>query len=459
MARTNPATGEPLSSIASHDAADVDETLATASETFDSWRDTDLRERRRLLEATADVLRDRTDEFARLATKEMGKPIDGARAEVEKCAWVCEFYVERAPEYLADDPVGTEPDAESFVATEPLGPVLAVMPWNYPFWQAFRFLAPNLVAGNVAVLKHASNVPECALAIESILRQAGFPEGVFQTLVVEADRAEAMIHDDRIRAVTLTGSEPAGRAVGQAAGKELKPSVLELGGSDAFVVLDDADLDAAATVGARARTLNSGQSCIAAKRFIVHTDAYDAFLDRFVTEMDALTVGDPTDPDTDIGPQARGDLVETLHEQVTASVERGATIRTGGEPLDRDGHFYPPTVVTDVPSDAPLASEEVFGPAAAVFEVESETEAIALANDSDLGFAGSVWTEDLTRGRSVARRIESGAVFVNELAKSDPRLPFGGIKDSGYGRELAEQGLTAFCNEKTIWVQDTANQP
>ncbi|PSP39123.1 NADP-dependent succinic semialdehyde dehydrogenase [Halobacteriales archaeon QH_7_65_31] len=459
MARTNPATGEPLSSIASHDAADVDETLATASETFDSWRDTDLRERRRLLEATADVLRDRTDEFARLATKEMGKPIEGARAEVEKCAWVCEFYAERAPEYLADDQVGTEPDAESFVATEPLGPVLAVMPWNYPFWQAFRFLAPNLVAGNVAVLKHASNVPECALAIESILRQAGFPEGVFQTLVVEADRAEAMIHDDRIRAVTLTGSEPAGRAVGQAAGTELKPSVLELGGSDAFVVLDDADLDAAATVGARARTLNSGQSCIAAKRFIVHTDAYDAFLDRFVAEMDALTVGDPTDPDTDIGPQARGDLVETLHEQVTASVEQGGTLQTGGEPLDRDGHFYPPTVVTDVPSDAPLASEEVFGPAAAVFEVESEAEAVALANDSDLGLAGSVWTEDLTRGRAVARRIESGAVFVNELAKSDPRLPFGGIKNSGYGRELAEQGLRAFCNEKTIWVQDTANQP
>ena len=459
MTRTNPATEESLSSVASHDGDDVETALATASETFRTWRDTDLRERRRLLETTAEVLRDRTDEFARLATKEMGKPIDGARAEIEKCAWVCDHYAERAPEYLADEPVGTEPEAESFVATEPLGPVLAVMPWNYPFWQVFRFVAPNLVAGNVGLLKHASNVPECALAVESILREAGFPEGVFQTLVVGSDRVDSMIRDDRIRAVTLTGSEPAGRAVGQTAGKELKPSVLELGGSDPYVVLDDADIEAAAAVGARARTLNSGQSCIAAKRFIVHADAYDAFLDAFVTEMEALTVGDPSDPDTDIGPQARADLVDDLHEQVTASVEAGASVETGGEPLDRTGYFYPPTVVTDVPPDAPLASEEVFGPAAAVFRVESEAEAVALANDSELGLAGSVWTEDRERGQAVARRIESGAVFVNELAKSDPRLPFGGIKNSGYGRELAEQGLKAFCNEKTVWVQDTADQP
>ncbi|MDZ7745425.1 MAG: NAD-dependent succinate-semialdehyde dehydrogenase [Halobacteriales archaeon] len=459
MTRINPATDEPLDPVANHDGDDVERALATASETFETWRETDLRERRRLLEATADVLRDRIDELARVATTEMGKPIDDARAEVEKCAWVCDHYAERAPEYLADEPVGTEPEAESFVATEPLGPVLAVMPWNYPFWQVFRFIAPNLVAGNVGILKHASNVPECALAIESVLHEAGFSDGVFQTLVVGSDRVESMIADDRIRAVTLTGSEPAGRAVGQAAGKELKPSVLELGGSDAFLVLDDADIEAAATVGARARTLNSGQSCIAAKRFIVHADVYDDFLDAFVAEMESLTVGDPTDPATDIGPQARADLVDDLHEQVTASVDAGATVEVGGEPLDRTGHFYPPTVLTDVPPDAPLASEEVFGPAAAVFEVESEAEAVALANDSELGLAGSVWTEDLERGQAVARRIESGAVFVNELSKSDPRLPFGGIKNSGYGRELAEQGLKAFCNEKTIWVQDTTNQP
>jgi succinate-semialdehyde dehydrogenase/glutarate-semialdehyde dehydrogenase len=459
MHRTNPATGESLPPVEEHDADDVDAALEAATRTYDDWSDTGLATRRRLLTEAADVLRARTDEFAQLMTREMGKPVAGARGEVEKCAWVCEHYAERAPEYLADEQLGTEAGAKSFVSYEPLGPVLAVMPWNYPFWQVFRFAAPNLVAGNVGLLKHASNVPECALAIESVFEEAGFPEDAFQTLVVGSDLAGEAIHDDRVRAVTLTGSEPAGRAVGRAAGEELKPSVLELGGSDPFVVLEDADLDAAAAVGARARTLNSGQSCIAAKRFIVHTDVYESFLERFVAEMEALTVGDPTDGDTDIGPQAREDLMTEVHEQVTATVEAGATVETGGEPLDRDGFFYPPTVLTDVPLDAPLGCEEVFGPAAAVFEVEDEAAAVELANDSDLGLGGSVWTEDLERGEAVARRIESGAVFVNELTKSDPRLPFGGIKDSGYGRELARQGIRAFLNEKTVWVQDTQEQP
>nr|WP_276235121.1 NAD-dependent succinate-semialdehyde dehydrogenase [Halosegnis sp. DT85] len=459
MHRIDPATGDALEPVAEHDAEDVDAALDEATAAFESWSDTRLEERRRLLTEAADVLRDRTEEFARLMTREMGKPIEGARAEVEKSAWGLDHYAEHAPEYLADEHIGTEAGTKSFVSYEPLGPVLAVMPWNYPFWQVFRFAAPNLVAGNVGLLKHASNVPECALAIESVFEEAGFPEGVFRTLVVGSERAEEVIRDDRVRAVTLTGSEPAGRAVGGAAGEELKPSVLELGGSDPFVVLDDADLAAAASVGASARTLNSGQSCIAAKRFVVHTDVYDEFLERFVAEMESLVVGDPTDEGTDVGPQAREDLMAEVHEQVTASVEAGATVETGGEPLDRDGFFYPPTVLTDVPRDAPLGCEEVFGPAAAVFEVESEAAAVELANDSDLGLGASVWTEDLERGERVARRIESGGVFVNELTKSDPRLPFGGIKDSGYGRELARQGIRAFLNEKTVWVQDTDDQP
>jgi succinate-semialdehyde dehydrogenase/glutarate-semialdehyde dehydrogenase len=459
MHRINPATGEPLEPVEEDDADDVDAALDAATQAYDGWSDTRLEERRQLLTEAADVLRARVDDFAELMTREMGKPIAGARSEVEKCAWVCDHYAERAPEYLADEQIGTEPGATSFVSYEPLGPVLAVMPWNYPFWQVFRFAAPNLVAGNVGLLKHASNVPECALAIESVFHEAGFPDDVFQTLLVGSDLAEEAIHDDRIRAVTLTGSEPAGRAVGRAAGEELKPSVLELGGSDPFVVLDDADIEAAAAVGARARTLNSGQSCIAAKRFIVHTDVYNAFLEAFIAEMEALTVGNPMDDGTDLGPQAREDLLNELHEQVTATVEAGAAVETGGEPLDRNGFFYPPTVLTDVPLDAPLGCEEVFGPAAAVFEVESEAAAVDLANDSDLGLGGSVWAADLERGEAVARRIESGAVFVNELTKSDPRLPFGGIKDSGYGRELARQGIRAFLNEKTVWVQDTADQP
>ncbi|MFC7154001.1 NAD-dependent succinate-semialdehyde dehydrogenase [Halomarina halobia] len=458
MNRVNPATGEELEPIEEHTAEEVDEAVTRSAEAYAEWSGRPMEERQKLLSGAADVLRENVDEYAEIMTREMGKPIAGARSEVEKCAWACDHYAERAGEYLADERIGTEPHAEAFVSYEPLGPVLAIMPWNFPFWQVFRFAAPTLTAGNTGLLKHASNVPECALAIEDVFREAGYPEGVFQSLLVGSDLVNDVIEDDRVAAVTLTGSERAGRAVGKAAGEQLKPSVLELGGSDPFVVLDDADVEVAAAVGARTRTLNSGQSCIAAKRFIVVDEVYEAFLEAFVREMEALTVGDPMDEDADVGPQAREDLMEDLHEQVQATLSEGATLQTGGEPLDREGFFYPPTVVTDVPRDATMSCEEVFGPAAAVYGVGGEAEAIDLANDSHYGLGGSVWTEDLHRGKRVAREIESGCVFVNELTKSDPRLPFGGVKDSGYGRELSEKGIRAFVNAKTVWVQSAADQ-
>jgi succinate-semialdehyde dehydrogenase/glutarate-semialdehyde dehydrogenase len=458
MDRENPATESALDPIEEDSSEDVESALALADDVYPAWSERRLEERRQLLESAADVLRENAEEYADLMTREMGKPVAGARSEVEKCAWVCEHYAEYAETYLADEVLQSSAEAKAFVSHEPLGPILAVMPWNYPFWQVFRFAAPNLVAGNVGLLKHASNVPGCAEAIEEVFLEAGFPEGAFQSLLVGSDAIEDVITDERVRGVTLTGSEPAGRAVAQTAGKELKPSVLELGGSDPFVVLDDADVATAAEVGARARTLNSGQSCIAAKRFIVHDAVYDEFLDAFVEEMAGLTVGDPTEEGTDVGPQAREDLMDDLHEQVTDTLDEGATLETGGEPLDREGYFYPPTVLTDVPRDATMATEEVFGPAAAVFRVESEEGAVELANDSTYGLGGSVWTEDLDRGERVARRVESGCVFVNELTKSDPRIPFGGVKNSGYGRELSEHGIREFCNEKTVWVQSAADQ-
>ncbi|MDY7081853.1 MAG: NAD-dependent succinate-semialdehyde dehydrogenase, partial [Halobacteria archaeon] len=336
---------------------------------------------------------------------------------------------------------------------EPLGAVLAVMPWNFPFWQVFRFAAPNLTAGNVGLLKHASNVPGCALAIEEVFEKAGYPENVFRTLLIGGSDVEGVIEDDRVKAVTLTGSEPAGRSVAETAGRELKKTVLELGGSDPFIVLDDADLDSAAETGATARNINSGQSCIAAKRFIVHEDVYDDFLEKFKQEYESLVVGDPMSEETDIGPQSREDLMQELHEQVKASVEAGAEVVTGGQIMEREGYFYEPTILTNVPEACPASSEEVFGPVAAVIRVDSEEEAVEVANDSSLGLGASVWTADLERGERIAGRLEAGCTFVNELVKSDPRLPFGGIKDSGYGRELGREGIQEFVNRKTVWVQ------
>jgi succinate-semialdehyde dehydrogenase/glutarate-semialdehyde dehydrogenase len=474
MDRTNPATGESLEPIPDDSEADVETALDRAVETFAEWTEVPIQKRQQLLAAAGAVLRDRTDDYAELMTKEMGKPIDAAVSEVEKCAWVCDYYAENAAEHLEDDHHASDPHAEAYVTYEPLGPILAVMPWNFPFWQVFRFAAPHLTSGNVGLLKHASNVPGCAEAIQEVFEEAGYPEGVFQSLIVGSDEIEPVIEDDRVRAVTLTGSARAGRAVGSTAGENLKKSVLELGGSDPFVVLDDADLEAAAETGALARTINSGQSCIAAKRFVVHTDVYDEFLGAFRDEMASLVVGDPTDEDTDVGPQAREGLMADLHEQVERTVEAGATVELGGEPLDGespagespagdsrtgesidpDGFYYPPTILTDVPRDAAAACEEVFGPVAAVFEVEDEAEAVEVANDVHLGLGASVWTENLERGKRVAHRFEAGMTFVNELVKSDPRLPFGGVKDSGYGRELAEHGIEEFVNRKTVWVQE-----
>jgi len=331
--------------------------------------------------------------------------------------------------------------------------VLAVMPWNFPFWQVIRFAAPYLTAGNVGVLKHASNVPGCATALEEVFEEAGYPEGAFQTLLVGSERMEDVIADDRIRAATLTGSGPAGRAVAETAGRHLKKTVLELGGSDPFIVLEDADLESAVETGVLARTQNGGQSCIAAKRFILHEEIAEEFTDRLVEEFEVLTVGDPTDEDTDLGPQADPDLMADLHEQVEASVEAGATVLTGGEPLDRDGAFYPPTVLTDIPRGCPADTEETFGPVAAVYSVEDESEAIELANATRFGLGASLWTEDRDRGRRLAREIDAGCVYINQLTKSDPRVPFGGVKDSGYGRELSEAGIKEFVNRKTVWVE------
>jgi succinate-semialdehyde dehydrogenase/glutarate-semialdehyde dehydrogenase len=453
MDRVNPATGESLEPVEEHSSAEVDNALGRATAAFEPWRDRSLIDRRELLTNAAAVLRENKRAYAEIMTREMGKPIASAISEVEKCAWVCDYYAETASEHLADEACPSTPESTAFVSYEPLGPILAVMPWNYPFWQVFRFAAPHLTAGNVGLLKHASNVPECATAIEDVFTRAGYPDGVFQSLLIGSGTVESVLKDDRLRAATLTGSEPAGRAIAETAGRELKKTVLELGGSDPFVVLDDANLDAAANVGAQARTLNSGQSCIAAKRFIVHEDVYDEFVETFVAEMDALTVGDPTEEETDIGPQARADLMEDLHDQVERTLAAGASRELGGEPLDRDGFYYPPTVLTNVPHDAAAAYEETFGPVAPVFRVASEDEAIDLANDVEFGLGASVWTEDVERGERIARKCEAGCCFVNELVKSDPRVPFGGIKNSGYGHELARHGIREFVNKKTVWVQ------
>jgi len=453
MEALDPATNEVVETYEEHTESELARALDRAENAFGEWRDRPMREREELLADAADVLRDNVDEYARTMTREMGKPISQARSEVEKCAWVCDHYAEHASGYLSPDGHPSPPGSEVQTVYDPMGPVLAVMPWNFPFWQVFRFAAPYLTAGNVGLLKHASNVPGCALAIESVFQGAGYPDDVFQTLLIGSDKVEDVLRDDRVRAATVTGSGPAGSAVAKTAGEELKKTVLELGGSDPFVVLDDADVAAAAETGAWARNLNGGQSCIAAKRFVVHTDVYDAFLDAFLDEVADYTVGDPTDDETDVGPQARPDLMEDLHEQVQASLDAGAEALTGGEPLDREGAFYPPTVLTNVPRDSPAGCEETFGPVAAVFEVENQAEAVELANDTNFGLGASIWTEDRDRGRELGRQIDAGCVYVNQLVKSDPRVPFGGVKDSGYGRELSGPGIREFVNRKTLWVE------
>ena len=453
MDSTNPATGAVIDSYDTDDSAAVEAALSRADDRFTEWSERPLREREQYLESVAAQLRDERDEYAELMTREMGKPIEQARSEVEKCAWVCEHYAEHAGTYLSATGHPSPPGAAVETVYEPLGPVLAVMPWNFPFWQVFRFAAPALAAGNVALLKHAPEVPGCARTIAEIFDDAGLPDGVFESLLVEEDRVAQILEDERVTAATLTGSGRAGSAVASKAGAELKKTVLELGGSDPFVVLDDADIDAATETGAWARALNGGQSCIAAKRFVVHTAVYDDFLDALVGELESLTVGDPTDETTEVGPLHSQDALDRIDEQVSESVAAGATVETGGQPLDRTGAFYLPTVLTDVPEGSPADTEELFGPAAAVYEVADEREAIRVANDTDFGLGASVWTADRERGRRLAGEIEAGQVYVNQLVKSDPRVPFGGIEQSGYGRELAGEGIREFVNRKTVWVE------
>ncbi len=446
----NPATGERLAEYPALDEPEIARRLERAEAAFATWRLTPAAERARALREAARRHRSDAAEHARRMTEEMGKPIRQAEAEVEKCAWVCEFYAEHGEAIIAPEPIATDA-TRSYVRQDPLGPVLAVMPWNFPFWQVFRFAAPALAAGNVGLLKHASNVPGCALAIERILGEAGAPEGVFQTLLVPAGRAEALIDEPAVRAVTLTGSEPAGMAIAARAGRNLKKTVLELGGSDPFVVLDDVDVAAVAARAAWGRAQNSGQSCIAAKRFIVAEAVADAFVEAFRAELAALRVGDPLDPDTDVGPLARADLVDELHDQVERSVAAGGKLRLGGERMGGPGCFYPPTLLEVAPGD-PVAREETFGPVAAVLRCRDDDEAVALANQTEFGLGASVWSGDPARAEQLVPRIEAGAVFVNEVGKSEPRLPFGGIKRSGYGRELAHLGLREFTNAKTVWV-------
>ena len=447
----DPATGKTRASFAELSDADLDRRLDRATQAFRAHRATPFSERAKCLRQAAEVLEGEKRTFGELMTSEMGKPIGAAVAEAEKCAWVCRYYADEGERFLAEENVETDA-RRSFVRFDPLGPVLAVMPWNFPFWQVFRFAAPALAAGNVGLLKHASNVPACALAIEDVFRRAGFAEGAFQTLLIGSARVAAVVADDRIAAVTLTGSEGAGVSVGAAAGKALKRSVLELGGSDPFVVMPSADVAAAAETAVKARTINSGQSCIAAKRFILHDSIADEFRERFVARMRALRVGNPMDPATDVGPLATPSILSDVEDQVRRTVAAGARVLLGGERIPGPGNFYAPTVLDDVPADSPAAVEEVFGPVAALFRAKDLDEAIAIANRSRFGLGASCWTRDDAERERFVREIESGSVFVNGMVKSDPRLPFGGVKRSGYGRELAREGIREFVNVKTIWI-------
>jgi len=448
----NPATGEVLAEYDTWDPVRIEQALATATETQPAWAARPFAERRALLARAAAVLRERREHYARLVTSEMGKLYREALGEVDKCALACDYYAEHGERFMADEAI--ESDAgKSFVAYQPLGVVLAVMPWNFPLWQVIRFAAPALMAGNVGLLKHASNVPQCALALEEVFREAGFPAGCFQTLMISASQVEGVLRDPRVAAATLTGSEPAGRSVAAVAGSEIKKTVLELGGSDAFVVLEDADLHWAVEQAVTSRFLNAGQSCIAAKRFIVVDAVAEAFVAAFRRGVEALRPGDPLDEATTLAPLARRDLRDELHEQVTESIAAGAVAVTGCGPLAGEGSFYQPSILDHVAPGMPAYGEELFGPVAIVMRARDEEDAVRLANDSRFGLGGSVWTRDAARGERVARRLECGCAFVNGLVKSDPRLPFGGVKASGYGRELSRHGMHEFVNAKTIWIR------
>jgi len=452
IASINPATGQVLKTFEPLSDAQIQKKLQLAADTFPKFRKLSFAERGRMMARAGEILESEKETFGRLMTTEMGKTLKSAVAEAAKCALVCRYYSENAERFLADEVVET-PAKRSVIKYQPLGVVLAVMPWNFPFWQVFRFVAPGLMAGNVGWLKHASNVPQCALKIEEILSRAGFPEGAFQTLLIGAQQVDRVLSDDRVAAATLTGSEGAGIQVGVSAAKRIKKVVLELGGSDPFIVTPRANLDQAIATAVEARIINNGQSCIAAKRFIVFDEIADRFESGFVSRMKSLKIGDPMDPQTDLGPLSTADAVKTLHADVQKTVHAGARVLTGGRPIERPGNYYEPTVLTNIPKDSPAYREEFFGPVASLFRVKNIDEAIRLANDSRFGLGASAWTNDPKEREQFENEIEAGMVFINKMVVSDPRMPFGGVKFSGHGRELSVHGIREFTNIKTVWVE------
>ena len=452
IATVNPATGETLRTFTALDVDGIEAALTRAVNGFRVNRERTFHERALRMSRAAGILESRREELASVITLEMGKPLEGAISEVAKCALVCRHYAEKAETYLADEDVQTGA-SRSFIRYEPIGPVLAVMPWNFPFWQVFRFAAPALMAGNAGLLKHSSNVPQCALAIEEVLRQAGFADGEFQTLLIGSDAIPGILNDPRVKAATLTGSEPAGASVASIAARRIKKTVLELGGSDPFIVMPSADIAYAVKIGVKARIVSNGQSCIAAKRFILHESIADEFTVGFVAAMKALRVGDPMEKDTEVGPLATPQIVRDLEEQVRKSIAAGARLLVGGHRLEGRGNFYLPTVLDSIPPDAPVSTEETFGPVASLFRVRNIDEAIALANSTVFGLGASVWTSDEAEVDRFVDGIEAGQVFVNAMVASDPRVPFGGTKHSGFGRELGILGIREFVNVKTVWIE------
>lgn len=452
MKSVNPATGKVLEKYEEMDDAKLNDIAQKAAGGQQNWRQQSFDDRAELLRNAAEILEQRKSEFAELMASEMGKPLAQGESEIEKCAWVCNYYADKAEGFLKDQIISTDAE-KSYVTFNPLGTVLAIMPWNFPFWQLFRFAAPALMAGNAAILKHASNVPGCAVAIEEVLHEAGIPEQVFRTVIASSDQIQDLISNPKVAAVTLTGSTRAGKAVAAKAGKHLKKSVLELGGSDPYIILADADIEQAAETCVASRLINSGQSCIAAKRFIVVEDVYDPFLEQIVEGMKSKKVGDPFDKSTDVGPMARENLRDGLHRQVQKSVEAGAECILGGEISNQDGAYYPPTVLTNVSPGMPAYEEELFGPVASVIKVRDEKEAINVANDTKFGLGAAVFSEDVKHAEKIAvEELEAGCCFVNEFVKSDPRLPFGGVKHSGFGRELSHFGIQEFVNIKTVYL-------
>lgn len=448
----NPANGKIVQTFEQYNSNQVNEIIGLTHEAFLNWRNVGCAVRKVFMKKAAAILRERKSEFGKTLTLEMGKPISQAIAEVEKCALVCDYYAENAENILSEEIIATDA-SESFVRFDPLGIVLAVMPWNFPFWQVFRFAAPALMAGNVCLLKHASNVPMSALAIEELFSQAGFPQNVFRTLLIGSSAVEKVINHPKIKAVTLTGSEPAGKKVAESCGKVLKKTVLELGGSDPFIVLEDAAIDAAVKTAITARLINNGQSCIAAKRFIVVEKVYDEFEKKFVELMNKVKIGDPMNPETELGPIAREDLLFELEDQVKRSVQSGAKILCGGKRIEREGFYFEATILANVLPGTPAYEEEIFGPVATLIQATDEEDAIRIANDSPFGLGASLWTSNKEKTKQLAARIESGSVFINGMVKSDPRLPFGGIKNSGYGREISHYGIKEFVNIKTVWIK------